>query len=972
MTTPRIPANLLPPVDIPLLQPPIPDDIEGADGGIGLRHIEHPLLVHMARPENTPPGTVFELYWGDPQSPVAGNFIRDDDEDLTRIPFIVPVDHILESWADPVYAKVIRNGEDGDETARLRLRVNLQRPGGRDPDDEAPGHQRLVYELPLDVLIDGVDDARAERGVEIVCRHWENMAPYDLLILVWGSERIEHRVQPEEVNSDIHLTVDYATIGAAGNGEAIPVGFQVVGPTGNYPDEWARWSAITWVDVYLDTERPEAPWLTFPETERDIELEHLGGQGVRVGAHVSSADARAYSVVTLVWAGTDNEGVAVPHLESQNLSGGKAYYFTIDHALVAALAKGTAYVYYLLQGDGLPEKRSYNRHLRILGDVVRWPAPTIDQLIGDYLEPELSEATVRFPAQASWPDGARLEVMLVAEGTGGPIERWIGARVGDIPITPEGEMLFAVHASILKLFNGYPTEVYYVLSRQGALSQESLRLKIHVGEPVRELPEPIVEKAHDGVLNPDDITEYAWVIAPFTGTLQGDWITLYWIGPGASTNVRVQVGVDGGTTEHDILIAYITPNLDEQVRVFYTLERSQQRPRYSHIATVEIRQGLGELPPPELTGATITSPGTATLAPLDVQTGTTLVVSYVGMRDGDSIQVTMQGTAGAGSPVIPSKPGDQATKRVEFDISKAAIAANIGSSSTIVRLTYTVTRDGRTEPATPLTVTVTPLPVGSLPRPLINNIATGGLLDITGFGASTLWSIAAYPFQYSNGQIKWLTYKGTDNNNQIVEYVPWSGANNGHAGAYSYNPNHNWFRTLKDGTTLTIEVRIAFDRVNEKPKAVTLQTTTYTVKAIQILDYTNFDNQNMNGWTRAAMGLYLTMKSNGGGIKYLLWHNNGPIRGEGPALTKNINVTAGKRYSFEATLIGTYYRGSPGAYIMAGVHRSGTYTFYNEGKDLKIEFTASATGPLQFSVNTISNGGHLQSISVFQLRVTQL
>jgi hypothetical protein len=480
MTTPRIPANLLPPVDIPLLQPPIPDDIEGADGGIGLRHIEHPLLVHMARPENTPPGTVFELYWGDPQSPVAGNFIRDDDEDLTRIPFIVPVDHILESWADPVYAKVIRNGEDGDETARLRLRVNLQRPGGRDPDDEAPGHQRLVYELPLDVLIDGVDDARAERGVEIVCRHWENMAPYDLLILVWGSERIEHRVQPEEVNTDIHLTVDYATIGAAGNGEAIPVGFQVVGPTGNYPDEWARWSAITWVDVYLDTERPEAPWLTFPETERDIELEQLGGQGVRVGARVSSADARAYSIVTLVWAGTDNEGVAVPHLESQNLSGGKAYYFNIENALVAALAKGTAYVYYLLQGEGVPEKRSYNRHLRILGDVVRWPAPTIDQLIDDHLDSNLFEVTVRFPAQASWPDGARLEVMLVAEGEGGPIERWIGAPVGDFPTTPEGEKLVMVSGSILKCFNGYSTEVYYVLSRQGALPQESLRLTVHV------------------------------------------------------------------------------------------------------------------------------------------------------------------------------------------------------------------------------------------------------------------------------------------------------------------------------------------------------------------------------------------------------------------------------------------------------------------------------------------------------------
>jgi hypothetical protein len=594
-------ANLLPPVDIPLLQPPIPDDVEAADGGIGLRHIEHPLLVHMARPENTPPGTAFELYWGDPQWPVAGNFIRDDDEDLTRIPFIVPVDHILESWADPVYAKVIRSSGNNDETERLRLRVNLQRPGGRDSDDETPGHQRLVYELPLDVLIDGVDDARAEPGVEIVFRHWENMAPYDLLILVWGSERIEHRVQPDEVNTDIRLTVDYATIGAAGNGEAIPVGFQVVGPTGNYPDEWARWSAITWVDVYLDTERTEAPWLTFPETERDIELEQLGGQGVRVGARVSSADARAYSVVTLVWAGTDNEGVAVPHLESQNLSGGKAYYFTIDHALVAALAKGTAYIYYLLQGEGLPDKRSYNRHLRILGDVVKWLAPTIDEAPAGYLDPNLPEATVRFPFQESWPGDALLEVVFVAGRAEGAIVDRIGRKVDDIPPTTGGYMLFTVGTADLKRIEGYATEVFYALTKRNMApdetSQDSLRLKVQVGEPARELPEPIVQQAPDGVLNPDDITDYAKVIAPFTGTLRGDWINMHWIGPNTHTAVMVQVGENGTTTEHDILIDYITSNLDQEVMVFYTLARGEQPLRHSFLTRVTISRDSLELPP---------------------------------------------------------------------------------------------------------------------------------------------------------------------------------------------------------------------------------------------------------------------------------------------------------------------------------------------------------------------------------------
>ncbi|OLY76816.1 hypothetical protein AU074_03335 [Pseudomonas sp. ATCC PTA-122608] len=475
-------TNLLPPVEISLSQPPIPGDADNADCGIGLRHVEHPLVVYIDRPDATPPGTFFQLFWGSLTQPAAFNFLGEGDAGLTRIPFTVTQDRIQEFWADPVFARVIRDGGNLSETLPLRVRVNLQRPGGRDPDDKVPGHQGLVFELPPDVLLDGIDETRATQGVIATFRYWENMAAYDRITLAWGSQIITRWVQPDEVGNDIRIIVDPTTIALAGNSDVLPVAFQVMGPTGNYPDEWARWSAAQWVDVHADSDRLDPPWVKFPVTEREIDLEQLGGRDVIISTHVGRANASAYSVLTLIWAGTDRDGVSVPHTPSITIVAGsnRTYDFDIPHALVAAIAQGTVVVHYLLQGAGVPDKRSDNLHLEVKGESVKWPAPTIDEAIDEQLDPYLAEATVRFPFQESWPDEALLEVVFLAGGPDGTIEHRLGRQVNDIPPTGDGDMLFTVYTAELRRFDGYLTQVYYVLTRPNELPQESLRLEVQV------------------------------------------------------------------------------------------------------------------------------------------------------------------------------------------------------------------------------------------------------------------------------------------------------------------------------------------------------------------------------------------------------------------------------------------------------------------------------------------------------------
>jgi hypothetical protein len=479
------PLSYLPSVDIPLMQPPIAGDVENADGGIGVSHTLRPLVVHIDRPANTPEGTFFELFWG-PGDPVAFNLIREGDQNLTRIPFTVPFDSIREPWADPVYVLVIRCDEDDSQTKPLRLRVNLQHPGGQDP-NPAPGNQRLVFELPDDVRLGGVSADRAKQGVEVLIRHWLNMAAYDLLILVWGSVRIERLIQPGEVGRDIKCMLDEDAIKEAGDSDLLPVAFQVRGPTGNYPDPWAPWSTTSLVSVYLATDRLDAPWVQTPETDREIDLEKLGTRDVQIGMTVGSTDARVYSHIFLYWNGVNAQGSSVSYFEDRQVAGAKGYFFNIDNALVTAIAQGSAVVYYELKGDGLPDKRSHNRYITVIGEIVTWPAPTVDQALEGDLDSGLPLITIRFLAQTSWASTDRVQVTILASDVGGTVDYAAVRLVGQI--APDGQVTFDVPGTELKRFDGRAIEVFYSVGRGNERPQESLRRVYQVQIP-HELPVP--------------------------------------------------------------------------------------------------------------------------------------------------------------------------------------------------------------------------------------------------------------------------------------------------------------------------------------------------------------------------------------------------------------------------------------------------------------------------------------------------
>jgi hypothetical protein len=831
---------LLPPIDVPLLEPAIDGDTEGGHGGMGLRHTERDLVVYMIAPAGgVDAGGVVSLFWGNRNVAVASTPIREGEENLARIPLTLPVGRIVEFWTGPVFGKLRRRSGNESFTEELNLRVRLNRPGGFDPDDDTEGHQRLVYVVPPEILFNGVSEAAALAGVRIIIRHWLHMGAYDLILLVWGSQRVEHRVQPGEVGRDITLTVDYATISAAGNNRLTRVAYQVRDAGGNLPDERARWSALSLIDVHLNEVRPEAPWLEFPKTGTVINLADLVSSDVLIQCWITSAEVAAYSQLTLIWAGTDSEGNSIPHIIARALNAPGVQTFEIPNALVAAIANGNASVHVLFQ-KGAIEQPSQKLYLDIVGELVRWPAPTIDEDLGGHIEPDVA-ATVRFPLQGSWPANGYLEVIFRASSPDNTIEHRVGREVDDIAPTPGGDMLFIVYPDELVRFDGHLVEVFYAHTRPGNRPQESQRLQVIVGQLQRTMPAPIIEKAISGQLNPDDIGTHAKVFAPFTQTKRADWIRMYWIGAHARTEVAVEVPVDGTTTEHSIESHYVTNNLNESVTVFYTLRRGDEPPRYSQITEVLISRGVGELPVPTLLEAQVTGPDTADLEPLKVESGTKLVVSYVGMRGTDSISIAMVGAADGGSPDIPAKPGNEALQKVEFDISKAAIHANIRNVATTVKFNYVVTRNSVPKTSGTLTVTVKPLALEELAKTIlqINQAdATTKILDLSAFTGAATIRVGVWPFITTPYPV-WLRLLGRTAGNVAHDRLVYNGAG-------SAAVNVNWvssgqieatiLRTYLDGlghnSQLKMELKAAVSRSKVEAQAITFPMVTYTVNTL--------------------------------------------------------------------------------------------------------------------------------------------
>ncbi|MHA6575599.1 hypothetical protein [Pseudomonas yamanorum] len=561
------------------------------DGGIGLRHVEHDLVVTLVPPEKLPLNSQIYLYWSDPVLPVDYIVIQPENQGNRYFDLRVPKEQILADWAE-VYCIIRRPSGNPSKTRPLTLRVKRDRPGDLDPDADTPGHQGLVFTLPEDLAAGShVDERRAERGVRLTVEPYENMAAGDTCIFAWGSQTVSYVVSAKEVQRSFEVVVTADVIREDPLEATLPVAMQIMDMVGNYPapNTNANWSEISRVEVDLGVYRPRAPYLEQPgET---IDMEKLGGAAQKILLWVDPDFFEIGDTVRLQWQGRDIQNVPFFYTD-QKLVGTipQLMEFKVENELLRVISGGIAIMYYevykIVTNTWYPSRKV---RVRVIGQLMDWPAPTIDQAPNGQLAPT-SIATVRVPVQDGWASGTKIRMVWVASSVNYTEERFL------VNIPEDRRLSFTVPSAEVRRFNTLPVEVYYERIDHTP-HRPSLRMQLQVGEPARTLPAVTVSGTSGDYLNPDDVGDQVIVTLPVTDTLQGDIITLIWDGDVLDTLATVHVSKDqaGKPLQISVLKRFVSQNLDRSIRIRYDLARANVPRRFSLIRVLLIRSGFDHI-----------------------------------------------------------------------------------------------------------------------------------------------------------------------------------------------------------------------------------------------------------------------------------------------------------------------------------------------------------------------------------------
>lgn len=584
-----------------LLQPTILKAVpigDNGEQGIGLHVREGGVIVQVEPWSPMQVGDRLDLFWGapdDPQSPgypgtpVAGKTLQFPEEINKSVLLTVPEDDVITGWFNVVCRVTRVNTGFQELSPLLRVLVKLDRPGGIDPaPDENPNLAAPI--LPPEVIRDGVDASWAARGVPVTIEPYLNMSLGDRIRLNWGGVFVEYTLQDgSEVHEPVTLTVDDATIRAAGDGDALVLRYQVF----DVVHDRSGWSPTTDVLVNVQGSALFLPEVTNADDHGVIDLAQLGGEDVRVLVTALAPDFAVGDTVTLQWMGHTAEGVAVPYEEEQHVTREpvQTLEFFVPNASVVALAQGDAVVSYRLQNG----RSSKQVRVTIVGEAAQLPAPTVDEAPNDYdeLDATLSRATVRIPPYPGMDAGD--VVTLIWSGTradGEPhmytFERTIsGSAVGK-------DVVLQVPGTEIALLAGGTVKVWYeVTIGDGTPLRPSRVRTLRVGDTQGVmLPAPTVDEAPDNVtLDPDAVGLYAEVRIEYDKA-DGDRVDMYWIGSGTGGSFSDWINIRPATVTKPVLFdvdkAYVTANDGGTVTIRYTVTPKVGSPRSSNALTLRV------------------------------------------------------------------------------------------------------------------------------------------------------------------------------------------------------------------------------------------------------------------------------------------------------------------------------------------------------------------------------------------------
>ncbi|NMZ03609.1 YncE family protein [Pseudomonas proteolytica] len=219
-------------------------------------------------------------------------------------------------------------------------------------------------------------------------------------------------------------------------------------------------------------------------------------------------------------------------------------------------------------------------------------------------------------------------------------------------------------------------------------------------------------------------------------------------------------------------------------------------------------------------------PGQAiTIDPLTYENNASVVVAYPGMNSTHRIKLLWLLPNGD-IPYIADKDG-LAGGRVDFLISPAIMAASVGKKVTV---RYIATINGVDVDSFTQEVNVQVIQAANLPRPVINNIANGGTLDLNTFTGNATASVAKWRLSAA-GQRVWLTCSSAGVSDLYVINGVAITATEAANGLINKTVWRTWLEALPTGRQITVTCKVTFDGSTKEVDAIAFTTTTYLISA---------------------------------------------------------------------------------------------------------------------------------------------
>lgn len=835
----RFTSTLFPPVNRdpstmalrPILIAGMVKPVEDGDGGVNFSIVNDPygMLAAVDPWPGMAVGDHVDLYW-DTELIAQGDVGPADLNE--RMFFLLDTQPIAVGWAENVYFRLTRQGSSTPEdSAGLRIRVKLDFPGGLDKEPHLPGHSELAApHLPQEVIDNGVDASWAERGIPAQIAAYPGRAAHDTIELVWGDVPLSHRVTPAEAagTQPIVITVDQATVLAAGDASHLVVRYQVYDEVWNFSSDWSR---QTLVDVEAGAHRLDAPVIK-NAFNGVIDLGRLGADDVAVQIVMTGAPFERNDTVTLTWLGTPASGSPVIYTKAVSVGSIPSILeINVPNADIRAINGGSGRATYVLtKANGDPPQSSKRATARVTGQIPL-PAPAVLEAVGNTLDPTLERAHAQIPVYERMANGDLIDMIWRGTQENGVPHLYEGQHivsaneVGDVIYIPVPERDIAI------LANGTLAVSYQVSNDAlGTLDvRVSDQLRLSVAQRHAELPAPSVDEAPEGVLDPELVPIHATLRVPYTGTAAGDLLTWYWQAESPDgtyqDSIPITHPIAGQPVTFYIPRSLIEPSLNTIVMIFYSLKlASTGNFQYSQVLDLTIGKLIGELPAPQVLEANGTM-----LNPMQALNGATVRVRYASMDPEDLITLTWLGSPGGGSPADQQVAGS-ASGQVDFPIPASVIGANIGQQVSVV---YKVKRSTTEKQSEFLLLDVTPIPDSQLPAPIITQAnAQTKILNLATFAGNATTTVEKWPF-IATGQRVWLRLEGETENGgpQSIVLLDGSELTGAQVGSgLSETVLRTELEKLGQDTSLNVICKVAFSNVADEGSALPLPTTVYEFK----------------------------------------------------------------------------------------------------------------------------------------------